>query len=229
MPQNKQEEAATAAKAAEPEVAAPEAAAPEAPAMPKMGATQILPMVAMLATNQFDIEKLGYTRHVEIAYVVVQVVCLAVTLLLYTRIQAMEDDGTKIQIKEVKQLGQVVKPATEQTKKDYDMSQWKESMQKLVMGCCVLGGVYYKWGSITVLVLQVVMTPAQLFESELVSIHFLGKDVKRPFPTANPFGLPQMPEPEPEQAAETKAVAEKETGAVEGDAAAAKPETKKAQ
>ena len=67
-------------------------------------------------------------------------------------------------------------------------------MQKLVMGAGILGCIYYKWGYLTPLVLQLFMTPSQLIESELFSIYVRGKDVARPFPVVSPFGLPSMPE-----------------------------------
>lgn len=196
---NKKEKGSAAVEAAAPSPPAPPA--PPAPEMPKIGISQLLPMVLLLGMNKFDPEKMGYQRHIEIGYVVVQIVCLAVLGLLYTKITAMPEDNTMIPIKEVKQFGTVVKPATEMTAKEYDIGNWKEQLQKLVMGAVILGCIYAQWGYLTPLVLQLFMTPAQLIESELFSIHIRGKDVARPFPAANPFGLPQMPqapEPEPE-------------------------------
>lgn len=169
--------------------------------MPKMGVSQILPMVLLLGLNQYDLEKLGYTTHVEITYVVVQLACLSVLALLYTKIQSLQEGGVPIQIPEQKQFGTVVKPATEQTAKEYQHANWKEQANKLFMGALILGGIYYKWRYLTPLVMQAVMTPAQLMESELFAIHVRGKkDVKMPFPTPNPFGMPSMTPPEPEPA-----------------------------
>lgn len=185
-------------------------AAPAAPAGPEMKLSQILPMVAMLGLQKFDIEKLGYTRHVEILYVVVQVLCLGLLYFIYDRINKMSDDGLKIKMPEVKQMGQVVKPAGEQTAKEYDMAQWKEAVKQPVIGCVILGGIYYKWGSIMPLVMQVLMTPMQLYEAPLTQIHLFGKKKSRPFPTPNPFGLPSAPaEPEPEAAATSAPVEDK--------------------
>ena len=42
-------------------------------------------------------------------------------------------------------MGQVVKPAVEQTPKEHDEEKWKEQRQQLVMGMVILGGIYYKW------------------------------------------------------------------------------------
>merc|ERR1711972_864385 len=116
----------------------------------------------------------------------------------------MPDDGNKISIPEVKQMGQVVTPATEQTAKEYDTTKLKEQAKQAVMGFVILGGVYYKWEHMMPLVLQILMTPLQLYESPLFQLHFLNKtDVKRPFPAPNPFGLPSAPEA-PAPAAEDK-------------------------
>ena len=60
------------------------------------------------------------------------------------------------------------------------------------------GGVYYKWGYVMPLALQILMTPCQLYESPLFQMHVMGKAQKRPFPTSNPFGLPSAPTPEAE-------------------------------
>ena len=92
------------------------------------------------------------------------------SLLLLKRVEFLPW-AEMIPIPEVKQFGAVVKPATEMTEKDYDIGNWKEQIQKLVMGAGVLGFIYYKWGYLTPLVLQVFMTPAQVIESELFSIH----------------------------------------------------------
>lgn len=183
-------------------VAAPaeEPAAPAAPAGPEMKLSQIVPMLAMLGLQKFDIEKMGYVRQVEIGYIAVQIVCLAVLYFIYDKINKMEDDGKKIKIPEVKQMGQVVTPATEKTTKEYDMAQLKEAVKQPVIGCVILCGIYYKWGSLMPLVLQMLMTPMQLYEAPLTQIHLLGKKKPRPFPVPNPFGLPSAPAAEPEAA-----------------------------
>merc|ERR1712032_1253533 len=97
-------------------------------------------------------------------------------------------DGVKIKIPEVKQMGQVVAPAKEQTTKEYDMAQWKEAVKQPLIGCVILGGIYYKWGSIMPIVLQMLMTPMTLYEAPLTQIHLLGKQKTRPFVVASPFG-----------------------------------------
>lgn len=54
----------------------------------------------------------------------------------------------------------------------------------------VLGFIYYYWRSLMPLVLQIFMTPLNLYESPLFQIYLMKQEVKRPFPKPNPFGLP---------------------------------------
>jgi len=174
-------------------------AEPAAPAGPEFKISQIVPMVAMFGLQKYNIEEMGLTRHVEIGYVIVQLLCFGVLWFVYDRITKMTDDGIKIKIPEVKQMGQVVTPAKEQTTKEYDMEKLKEAVKQPLMGFVILGGVYYKWGSVMPLVMQMLMTPMQLYEAPLTQIHLLGKELKRPFPVPSMFGLPAAPEPEAEE------------------------------
>lgn len=185
---------------------------PQAPAGPSIKFSQILPMVVMFALQKFNLEELGYVHHVEAAFAFVQLVCMCIIFFVYTKIGALPDTGPKIKIPEVKQFGQVKSPEKQQTPKEYDMGVWKEQLQQAVMGAVILGGVYYKWQYLMPLVLQVFMTPMQIFESPLFQMHVLGRPLSRPFPAANPFGLPSAPAAEPEaaelEAEETPAVAD---------------------
>lgn len=169
------------------------AAAPATPPAPEFKLSQIIPLVAMFALQKFDLEKLGYVRYVEVGYIIVQVLCCVLFYFVYMGIMKMADDGIKIKIPEVKQLGQVVAPAQEQTAKEYDLDKLKEAVKQHVIGFFVLGGIYYKWGSLMPLVLQMLMSPMQLYEGPLSQIHLMGKKMSRPFPVANMFGLPSAP------------------------------------
>merc|ERR1712224_43347 len=163
---------------------------PAAPPAPEFKLSQIVPMVAMLGMQKFNLEELGYVRYVEAAYIIVQLLCFAVLYVVYDRINNGEDDGKKIKIPEVKQMGQVVSPAKELTAKEYDMEKIREAVKQPLMGFVILGGIYYKWGSLMPLVMPVLMTPLQLYEAPLTQIHLLGKKVVRPFPVPSMFGLP---------------------------------------
>jgi len=171
---------------------------PAAPAAPEFKVSQILPMVAMMGLQKYNLEEMGYTHHVEIAYVVVQLLCFAVLALIYQRVGQMVDDGPKIKVPEVKTMGQVQSPAKEQTIQEYDMEKLKEALKQPLMGFVILGGIYYKWGSLMPLVMQVLMTPLQLYEAPLTQIHIFGKNKPRPFPVPSMFGLPSAPAAEPE-------------------------------
>lgn len=191
--------------------AAAEPAAPAAPAAPEFKLSQILPMVAMLGLQKFDLEQMGYVRHVEVGYVIVQLLSFATLYVVYTRINQMKDDGVKIKIPEVKQLGQVVCPAMVQTHKEYDLAQWKEAVKQPLIGFVILGGIYYKWGSLMPLVMQLLMTPMTVYEAPLTQIHILGKEKTRPFPKPNPFGMPSAPEPPAEAIEEEEDEVEEES------------------
>lgn len=186
-------------------------AAPAAPPAPQLKLSSILPMVAMLGLQKFDLEALGYVHHVEVAYIIVQVVCLGSLYLIYMRITAEPDGGGKIKIPAVTQFGKEVKPASEQTPKEYDMAKFKEELQKAVMGPIILGGIYYKWRTLLPLVMQALMLPLQLYEAPLFQIYVMNKKgITRPFPAENPFGLPQAPPAPAEAVTESAAVELKE-------------------
>merc|ERR1712194_483694 len=108
-----------------------------------------------------------------------------------------------------KQMGQVVSPAKEQTIKEYDMDKFKEALKQPVMGAVIMGGIYYKWGSLMPLVMHVLMTPMQFYESPLTQIHIMGKKMDRPFPVPpGPFdalkGLTGEPAPAPNAGVDKK-------------------------
>jgi len=171
------------------------AAQPAAPPAPEMKISQILPMVAMFALQKYDLDQMGYRHHVEVAYVVIQVACLIALLFVRQKITEKADDGKKIKIPEVKQFGQVVTPAKEQTTKEYDLEQLNQAVKQPLIGFLIVGGIYYKWESLFPLIMQVLMSPLQLYESPLFQIHLMGKKKSRPFPAPNPFGMPTAPEP----------------------------------
>lgn len=185
--------------------------APE-PAMPSMKLSQIVPMLVMLALQKYDIVEMGLTRHVEVAYVVAQLLCIAFLLFIDQKIREKPDNGIKIKIPAVVSMGQVTAPASEKTVKEYDLAKNREHLKQNFMGLVILGGIYYKWGSVMPLLLQLVMTPMSLYESPLVEIYIFGKTVSRPFPAPNPFGLPSSPAAaEPETISDVSETEKKKT------------------
>ena len=107
-------------------------AEPAPPAMPPI--SKFLPLGVMFLLNKYNLEEMGYKQHIEGAYVVVQFCCFAVLLLIKQKIQAVEEppDAPKLQIPEQVQMGQVVKPAMEQTAKEHDGEKWAEQRQQLL-------------------------------------------------------------------------------------------------
>mmetsp|Transcript_54023 Transcript_54023/g.106668 ORF Transcript_54023/g.106668 Transcript_54023/m.106668 type:complete len:206 (+) Transcript_54023:104-721(+) len=164
------------------------------PQAPQLKVSQIVPLVVMLGLGKMDLDEMGYRRHTEVLFVIMQLLGFGVLAMIHTKIAAMADDGKKIDIPEVKQFGQVVAPATKQTPKEYDQTKLKEQAKQALMGFLVVGLVYYKWQYLMPLVLQAIMGPVQLYESPLFQVHLMKATVKRPYPAPNPLGLPSAPE-----------------------------------
>mmetsp|Transcript_61713 Transcript_61713/g.135184 ORF Transcript_61713/g.135184 Transcript_61713/m.135184 type:complete len:194 (+) Transcript_61713:52-633(+) len=157
--------------------------------------SQLAPLGIVLLLQNYDIEKLGYLVHLRVVYGVIQLCCLCLLIYIRLKINALPD-GDNIKVPATVQLGVEVKPAVEQTTKEYDESKWGEQMQQHIIGCIVLTFIHVHWGHVTPLAFQAVMAPIQLMEAPLVKIHLLGKpadgSLKRPFPPPSLFpGMPQ--------------------------------------
>mmetsp|Transcript_82595 Transcript_82595/g.101308 ORF Transcript_82595/g.101308 Transcript_82595/m.101308 type:complete len:188 (+) Transcript_82595:71-634(+) len=174
--------------------------------------TQLVPLGVVLLLQKYDIEKLGFLVHLRVVYGVVQLCCLLLLIYIRLKINTLTD-GAKIQVPATVQLGVEVKPAIEQTTKEYDESKWTEQMQQQIIGFLVLTFIHVHWGHITPLAFQAVMAPIQLLEAPLVKIHALGKpaqgSLKRPFPPPSLLGLPQAPQAPPSPATKDKSKKEK--------------------
>jgi len=161
---------------------APPPPPPAPPAPPEIKISQLAPIAVMMGLQKYNLEEMGYARHAEIAFVITQILGLLCLGYIYKKINEMPEGGEKLKIPEQKQFGQVIAPAVEQTPLEYDMGKWKEQAKQAVMGFGIMGGVYFKWGYLMPLVLQVFMNPLQLYESPLFQLHVWGADKKRPFP-----------------------------------------------
>ena len=137
----------------------------------------------------------GTARPAEIAFFCVQMACLFVLNMIQTKIaerpEKAGEDKVKVPAEVV--MGNEAKPAREVTVRDYDAEQFQQLRTQQLMGAVIMGGVYYKWRSLMPLVLQVLLTPINLYEHQLFQIYLLGRDVTRPFPKPNPFGMPEAP------------------------------------
>jgi len=161
---------------------APPPPPPAPPAAPEIKISQLAPIAVMMGLQKYNLEEMGYARHAEIAFVITQILGLLCLGYIYKKINEMPEGGEKLKIPEQKQFGQVIAPAVEQTPLEYDMGKWKEQAKQAIMGFGIMGGVYFKWGYLMPLVLQVFMNPLQLYESPLFQLHVWGADKKRPFP-----------------------------------------------
>eukprot|EP00931_Biecheleriopsis_adriatica_P064434 TRINITY_DN39211_c0_g1_i1.p1 TRINITY_DN39211_c0_g1~~TRINITY_DN39211_c0_g1_i1.p1 ORF type:complete len:187 (-),score=44.36 TRINITY_DN39211_c0_g1_i1:44-604(-) len=157
---------------------------------------QLVPVGIVYLLNQYDIEQLGYLPHLRVLFAVVQLACLALLLTVRSKI-VNSPEGAKIQVPATVQMGIEVKPAVEQSTREYDLSKWFEQAQQQVIGCVMLSFVHAHWGYVLPLALQTVTVPLQLREAPLVKIHIFGQpahgSLKRPFPAPSMFGLPPMP------------------------------------
>uniref|UniRef100_A0A7S4R7I3 Inorganic phosphate transporter n=2 Tax=Alexandrium monilatum TaxID=311494 RepID=A0A7S4R7I3_9DINO len=158
--------------------------------------THLVPMMAMLLLQRYDLVTLGYLPHMRVLFVAVQLLSLGTLGLLYRRIKLMPSAGERIHVPALRQWGQELRPAVQQSASEYDISKLTEQLQQLVVGCCILGFIHLKWGYVLPLALQSLSTPLQLVDSPLVQIHLRGRpargNLKRPFPMVSPFGFPMQ-------------------------------------
>jgi len=113
---------------------------------------------------------------------------MLVWLMVLLKVRVVPSGGDKIVIPEQRQMGQVVKPATECTVAEHDMEKWKEEFQKLTLGFVVVVGIHYYWEAIVPLAVQSILAPVGVLTNKLFALHVLGQQVERPFPIALPFG-----------------------------------------
>lgn len=182
------EESAEKAKAAADKAAAEKRAkqAADADLTVSKVMSKLVPMVVIMGAQVFNIDELGYTRYVEIGFVVVQLICLRVLASIYIKIKEMTDDGTRIETAPEELMGKVVKPKRELTAKEYDMEQLISSVKTALATVLVVGVIYQIWGVIIPLLIQALLAPLQLFDAPLTQIHLLGKKKHRPFGSLPP-------------------------------------------
>lgn len=68
----------------------------------------------------------------------------------------------------------------------------RQQIKQIVLGCCILILVHYKWGFVQPLFLQCVLPFKNLFDAKVVKVHLLGQkaegELQRPFKADRPFG-----------------------------------------
>ena len=150
-------------------------------------------MVVMLALQKVDLEKLGLRQHCEAAFFGVQVGCYFALTVIQKKMAESPDDpaAPKVKIPAEVVMGNETKPAREMTVKQYDLEQFSQFRTQQLMGSVIMGLVYYKWQSLMPLVLQLLLTPINLYEHQLFQIYVMNQEIQRPFPKPNPFGMPE--------------------------------------
>mmetsp|Transcript_30787 Transcript_30787/g.73965 ORF Transcript_30787/g.73965 Transcript_30787/m.73965 type:complete len:265 (+) Transcript_30787:211-1005(+) len=171
------------------------AQAGETPAFQMPQLSKVAPLILMITLNKFDFDKMGYRQYCEFAFIGVQIGCWIVLMMISKKINEKPDNasGTKIKIPAEMVMGNEAKPAREMTEKEYDLEKFSEARTQQLMGGVILCAVYYNWQSLMPLIFQTVMAPLNLTENPLFLIYMLKKEQARPFPKANPFGLPETP------------------------------------
>mmetsp|Transcript_145316 Transcript_145316/g.253606 ORF Transcript_145316/g.253606 Transcript_145316/m.253606 type:complete len:194 (-) Transcript_145316:75-656(-) len=159
---------------------------------------QLVPTFLVIALQKYNIEKAGLLNHVRAAFLMAQLFCLSVALVIRYKIKNAKDTGAKVEVPAVKQFGHEVKPAMTQQLKEYDMSKWKEMVQQIFMGGLICFGIHYQWKYVIPLVMQIVMTPMSTLDNPLSMVYLWGRpaqgNLKRPWPPPNPFGFPGVQE-----------------------------------
>mmetsp|Transcript_54559 Transcript_54559/g.118053 ORF Transcript_54559/g.118053 Transcript_54559/m.118053 type:complete len:181 (-) Transcript_54559:120-662(-) len=157
----------------------------------------LVPGILVIALQNYDIEKAGLVNHCRLCFFFAQGLCLLLCLLLRWRISSAKETGEKVHVPALEQFGHEVKPAAVMTVPEYDVSKWREQVQQLVVGATVCFGIHCKWGFVTPIVMQIVMTPMNMLDSPLAKVYLYRKTAKgellRPWAHPNPFGLPGVP------------------------------------
>jgi hypothetical protein len=123
-----------------------------------------------------------------IAYGSVQAISLLVMGLIYSKVTSKKDQ-TKLTYSEPKPSFQNEDPELiETTFMEYDIKQLKQLLTQTAIGVLIISFMYYKWGYLRPLLLQSVLGLKSFFGTPIVEVHILGKDKKRPWVAASPFG-----------------------------------------
>lgn len=166
---------------------------------------QFLPLGIVMLLRNMDLTE--YTLGLQILYGVTQALSILVWLFVLFKVQSLPSGGKKLTIPEQKQLGTVVKPASECTVKEHDMDKWKEEFQKLSLGLVIVVAIHFYWEAIVPLAIQSLMAPVGVATNKLFQCHVLGQEVERPFPISLPFGSEGSPQAEEDK--ENKEIEEK--------------------
>lgn len=175
-------------KEAEPAAAA--AAEPEAaePAMPEFSPKSFVVPAVLLGTRYFKIDVNAYVVELRFAFAAVVLSSLAVSALLYFKTQAAPEGG-EITVKEKAMDG--TETAKTMSTREYDAAEVVKKVKSTLMGLCISGGIHWKWGNATPLLMQCIMIPTNLLDDPMVKIHLFGYEATGKL--QRPFKAPESP------------------------------------
>lgn len=174
----------------------------------------LCPIVLIFGLQKFDIAQAGYAKHCRGLFLLVQVTCFALLMLVRQRINGVKETDQKVHVPALKSLGTEVKPASVMTVPEYDHSKWREQVQQLVVGGVLCFGIHLQWNFVTPIAMQILMTPVNVLDSPLLKVYLFGRAAKgelvRPWASPNPLGLQGTGPTAKERKHEAKIEAKKE-------------------
>lgn len=159
----------------------------------------LVPAVLVIVLQTVDIQEAGLLMHARIAFGLAQVFCLGICLYIWLCIATAKVTGEKVHVPAVVQFGQEVQTAATMSVPEYDQAKLGEQLKHLLVGGAISFGIHWKWGYVTPICMQVLMTPMNLLGSPLAKVYLFKKvargDLLRPWPLPNPFGFPGASSP----------------------------------
>lgn len=138
------------------------------------------PLLVLSVSSRLSAMDDNETRLAVIAFFVCVAVRLIISCCEYFKIKAFRADGV-VDVPPEVWLGQEVKPATQVNAQAYDMGLWKEHTKELVIGTIVVSVIFYIYGNIVPMAMNVVSMLLKGFESPLIRVHILGRNLARPY------------------------------------------------
>eukprot|EP00392_Amoebophrya_sp_AT5.2_P015338 g15540.t1 len=132
------------------------------------------PLILLLLTNKYPLEEHVGVWPLRGLHLVVHLGIVACMFVIYRKMLAAEaaegaSSGVRDLVKVPAQvsMGKEIKPACEMSKGEYDRGQWREQMQKLVMGFLLLCFIHFQFGPLLPLAFQLITAPLEFVVSPL--------------------------------------------------------------
>eukprot|EP01012_Entosiphon_sulcatum_P009126 TRINITY_DN15059_c0_g1_i1.p1 TRINITY_DN15059_c0_g1~~TRINITY_DN15059_c0_g1_i1.p1 ORF type:complete len:191 (+),score=33.86 TRINITY_DN15059_c0_g1_i1:47-619(+) len=145
---------------------------------------------ALLIMRQIDFNNTDNVVILRYVFGVVQALIIVAALYVLKQIRGTADQ-TRIQVP-VQQTFEKTEPEIEfTTVEDYDTTQWRQLLMKIVMGMGISYFIHVKFGVNPPLFMQCIFHPLQLYNSQLFQIYCAGKpavgSLLRPWKEEKPF------------------------------------------